>query len=110
MLLAAVAKVIGQRCPIGLVARANLLSRCQKPVTLPQPFEPKADVVLKELLQPAFTSAERFCHSGNCLEGFIVLAGRNDLVYEIVIGIWLGLFHSNQFQELMNGRLIVKCQ
>ena len=50
MLLAAVAKVIGNRCPIWLVARADLLGRRQKLVTLDQPFEPNADVVPKELL------------------------------------------------------------
>ena len=50
MLLAAVAKVIGNRCPIWLVALADLLGRRQKLVTLKQPFEPNADVVPKELL------------------------------------------------------------
>ena len=50
MLLAAVAKVIGNRCPIWLVALADLLGGRQKLVTLEQPFEPNADVVPEELL------------------------------------------------------------
>jgi hypothetical protein len=39
MLLAAVAKVIGNRCPIWLVVVADLFCGRQKPVTLQQPFE-----------------------------------------------------------------------
>jgi hypothetical protein len=54
---------------------------------LEQPFEPNADVVPKELLQPAFASAKRFCHGCNCLEAFIGFDGSNDLVYEFDIGI-----------------------
>src|SRR6266536_3022190 len=108
MLLAAVAKVIGNRCPIWPVALANLFSRRQKPVTLEEPFEPNAEVVLKKLLQPAFASAKRFSHGYNCPEAFIGFDGSNDLVYELDIGIWLGMFRSNQFQELKDGRLVVK--
>jgi hypothetical protein len=50
VLLAAVAKLIGNRCPIVLVALADALGRRQKPVPLEQPFEPYAEVALKELL------------------------------------------------------------
>src|SRR5262249_44821442 len=50
MLLAAVAKVIGNRCPIWLLALAALVGRRQELVALEQPFEPNADVVPKELL------------------------------------------------------------
>src|SRR5215213_6663949 len=97
MLLAAVAKVISNRCPIWLVAPADLFGRCQKLVTLEQPFEPNADVVPKELLEPAFASAKRFCYGGNCLEAFIGFDGGNDLVDELDVDIWLGMFRSNQF-------------
>src|SRR5262245_49336935 len=47
MLLAAVAKVIGNRCPIRLLGFADLLGRRQKSVSLQQPFESDANVVLK---------------------------------------------------------------
>ena len=50
MLLAAVAKVISNRRPIRLVALADLLGRRQEFVTLEQPFEPNAGVLLKKLL------------------------------------------------------------
>src|SRR6185436_3648913 len=103
MLLAAVAKVIGNRCPIWLVALADLFGRRQKFVTLEQPFEPNADVVPKKLLEPAFASAKRFGHGGNCLEAFIGFDGCNDLVDEFDSGIRLGMFRSNQLEELMNG-------
>src|SRR5258705_12889183 len=97
MLLAAVAQAIGNRCPVRIVCFTDELSCCQQPVTLEQPFEPNADVVLKELLQPAFASAKRFCHRCNRLEAFISFDGNNDLVDEFDIGIWLGMFRSKQF-------------
>src|SRR5690242_20280448 len=97
MLLAAVAKVIGNRCPIWLVALADLLGCRQKPVTLDQPFESNANIILKELLEPAFTSVKCFCHGCNCLETFIGFDGTNDLVDKLDIGIWLGMVCSDQF-------------
>src|SRR3712207_3879717 len=109
MLLAAVTKVIGKPCPIWLVARANLLGRRQKLVTLEQPFEPNADVVSKELLEPALASRKGFCDSCNCLEAFIGFDSSNDLVYKFNIGVWLGMFRSHELDEFVDNSLIITC-
>lgn len=108
MLLAAVAKVIGQPGPIWLCALPDLLGRGQKSVTLEQPFEPHSEVILKELLQPAFASTKYFGHVGNCLKALIGFDGNDDLVYKLDIGIWLGMLGSKQFYKLLDGRLVVK--
>jgi hypothetical protein len=68
MPLTAVAQIIGNRCPIGLVSLADLLCRCQKPVTLEQPFETNAKVIQKELLQPAFASMKGFGYGCNDID------------------------------------------
>jgi hypothetical protein len=96
MLLTAVSKVVGNHCPIKFIRLADLLGGRKKPMTLDQPFEPNAKVILKELLQPAFTSAKRFCHGINRPEAFIGFDGGNDFIDELEIDIRLGTFRTKR--------------
>jgi hypothetical protein len=109
VLLTAVTQVIGHCRPVGLVGLADQFSRCKELVTLQQPFEPNADIVPKELLQPAFAPTKRVSDSGHGLQVFICFDGRDDLVEMLNVRVGLRVLRPKLCYEMIDDSGVVQC-